>query len=188
MATRCLIIVNVRARLLVSLVAAVSLPSGCGGTVSRPVFASVPTAGPSSVKTTPCVVSEDAHRELSGTALVFVDRHPVAVEAVWIPGLNQRPCRSEVTRGTAVEAAKIAAAIDAAPRFPSGDFSCPNDDRSATQLYFSYPSHRSQMAEVALSGCTSVHAPGRRARQLTVAVREALGPLEPPAWRLPGAG
>lgn len=109
-----------------------------------------------------------------------MDGHPTAVEAVWVPGLNQSACRTQITTGNPTQADRLARAIDAAPRFPQGSFGCPNDDGSGVILYFGYTKQPAEMATISLSGCRSVQAPARRPRTVTTAVEQALTPLMPP--------
>jgi hypothetical protein len=180
-----LIMVDVRAAAEAAIAGSLMLATGCAGTHARPVFTTVPSTTPTAVTSSPCVVGAIPYSTRPGKALVSVDRHPVAVAAVWVPGLNQRPCRSQITNGKSAQADRLASAIDAAPRFPSGRIACPNDDGSGVVLYFSYSHSQPETATVTLRGCRSVQAPARRARQVTTAVYQALAPLMPVAWRQP---
>jgi hypothetical protein len=89
-----------------------------------------------------------------------VDADPVGVTAIWLPGLNQRPCRWSAAVGGATVAGRLASDIAAAPRFLSGTF-CPNDDGSAVDLYFRYADRRGlEDVTVGLRGCQVVRVPG----------------------------
>jgi hypothetical protein len=96
--------------------------------------------------------------ELAGAPAVDAD--PVGVTAIWLPGLNQHPCRWSAAVGGATVAQRLAADIAAAPRFLSGTF-CPMDDGSAVDLYFRYADRRGLTdVTVGLRGCRVVRVPG----------------------------
>ena len=170
---------------LPTLAAAVSLGvAGCAG--SSPVVfrtGAVPTAQ-ATVTNGACIT----HRPLADTqrpahGLVSVDPKPADVTAVWIPGLNQRPCRTATVHYAATVAARLAHDVRSAPRFPNGTFACPADDGSAVDLYFSYGAgHAREYVRVGLRGCTSVGAPGRSDRRATETLLRDLAALAPQPW------
>ncbi|MGZ4141866.1 MAG: hypothetical protein ACXVQY_05095 [Actinomycetota bacterium] len=130
-----------------------------------------------------CVLPGHTSQLQKTDGLVTVDDHPRALVAIWVPGLNYRPCRSALTRGTAAQAQRIAQDIRAAPAFPKGRFSCPNDDASAVRLYFEYAgSARVEGVDVSLRGCLPISAAGRAARRVTLALIRDLLPIAPQPW------
>ena len=62
-----------------------------------------------------------------------VGRNPDFAVVIWVPGMNARPCRAALTRLGKGSARALAGAIDAAPLFPRGTFSCPADDGGAAE-------------------------------------------------------
>jgi hypothetical protein len=75
-------------------------------------------------------MSLHAYSDRPGDRLVMVDAEPVSLTSLWLPGLNQRPCSAQLGHYDELTARRVARDIRAAPRFPSGDMSCPNDDGS----------------------------------------------------------
>ena len=112
-----------------------------------------------------------------------VDRSPSGVVFVWVPGLNQRPCRADLVRGGPRIARGLAAAIDTAPEVTPGSSACGAADAAEADLYFLYPGRPAEQSRVRLSGCESVDAPGRAPRQLSDDLAAALRPLAPGPWR-----
>ncbi|WP_329259970.1 hypothetical protein OG417_23565 [Actinoallomurus sp. NBC_01490] len=160
-------------------------PSGAGG---EPVRATPPSVAPSpSVRTVApghaCLIR---HGTEGGRdhGLVSVGSHPSGVVAVWFPGMNQRPCRAALTRGNAEVARRLAKDIRAAPKWPSGAFNCPSDDRRGARLYFQRSgSALADLVDLRLSGCRGIDAPGRSPRWMTERLFRDLSSIEPAPWR-----
>lgn len=173
------------ARLLVACGAAALGAGGCSGataTIYNARPSPVPTA---TVRNGVCVTSRPLFQARQpARGLVTVDPHPKGLTAIWIPGLNQRPCRTaRIQYGTSV-ATTLAQDIRTAPKFPEGTFNCPNDDASAVDLYFSYGAgQRSEYVWVGLRGCTSIGAPGRAVRRATDHLLRDLAKAAPEPWR-----
>lgn len=164
---------------------AVVLLGAAACTVSHPApVASVPSVAPvATIINGACSTGFNGEPEFKTDGLVTVDAHPAGLVAVWIPGFNDRPCRSALTRATSSQAARIAADIRSSPAATGGKRLCPNDDNSAIRLYFEYvqPS-RIERVDVHLRGCAYVAAPGRSARNLSVALTLDLLPIAPEPW------
>lgn len=160
-------------------------PFGASG---GPVRATPPSAAPSASARPEgaghaCLVPHGAEDERNH-GLVSVGGRPTGVIAVWLPGLNQRPCRAALTRGNADVARRLAKDIRAAPKWPSGNFNCPNDDGAGARLYFQRSgSTLADLADIQLSGCRGVDAPGRSARWMTDRLFHDLASIEPAPWR-----
>jgi hypothetical protein len=149
-------------------------------TVVHVRLGSLPTT---EVKGPVCAVTESEPTPTRRHGLVTVDKDPNGVTAVWLPGLNQRPCRAQRTSDPASTARRLAHDIRSAPKFPSGDIACPADDGSAVGLYFSVNGdEQPEYVRVALRGCAPVDAPGRSARRSTDALRTDLGNIAPTPW------
>lgn len=170
----------------------VVLVSGCAGAftdhhtaVGAPVAAVAPTRAPAAVGPGGCVLQGAAPATATaGQSLVGVDRSPSGVIIVWVPGLNQRPCRAQLGRDGSRIARGLAAAVDTAPAVPPGSSACPAADGAGADLYFLYPGRPGEQAQVSLSGCEDVGAPGRAPRQLSDDLVAALRPLAPGPWRI----
>lgn len=113
--------------------------------------------------------------------LVWVYRNARRVVSVWLPSENTGHCVAVRKMDTASYADAIAAAIEHAPPMPRGIF-CPRDDGSAVRIYLGYNSGVQQYANVELSGCHTVSAPGRAPREVTPALTRALRHIVPPGW------
>jgi hypothetical protein len=142
------------------------------GQSSGPVIAPIPTIAPTRLP--PTLGNEDIcqfDRADFGPPsrvgpLVGVDPTPASLTAVWIPGLNAKPCVSLLTLSDTGVARSVAKAINAAAAWPEGQFSCAANDGSRVDLYFKYNSDTvGQVAVVHLTGCFDVEAAGRSARQ-----------------------
>lgn len=166
------------------------LASGCAGAftnhptaVGAPVHAVAPTRAPAAVGSGGCTLKGTSPDTPTEQALVSVDRPPSGVVIVWVPGLNQRPCRAQLIHDGARIARGLVAAIDTAPVIPPGSSACPAADGAGADLYFTYPGRAGEQAQVELSGCEGVGAPGRAPRQLSDDLVAALLPLAPGPWR-----
>ncbi|GAA4615895.1 hypothetical protein GCM10023195_70350 [Actinoallomurus liliacearum] len=153
-----------------------------------PVTAVPPTSAPSAVVRMAGDAQVCTVRRASGRdrvrGLVAVDPHPVGIVVVWLPGMNQHPCRAELTRGNADLARRIAKDVEAAPKWPSGVFHCPMDDALDAELYFEQPRHaKAELVDAGLAGCRGIAAPGRSARQFTDRFARDLASIAPSPWR-----
>ena len=95
---------------------------------------------------------------------VWVDADPAGVVLVWYPGMNAKPCHSELDDRSddSALARRLADDIRSAPSGPSGTYNCPNDDGGGVTLYFRYPAHtRAETVDVMLGGCGGIVARGR---------------------------
>ena len=127
----------------------------------------------------------------SGSSRTYptVGADPSAVEAIWIPGLNDRTCRAQAVRGGPAIAAALATDIDHAPEAPRArKIMCPLDDGTAVRLYFTPKgAHKGagalQRVDADLSGCSFIDAPGTGARSSTAPFRRDLATLAPAHWR-----
>ncbi|MGI5229486.1 hypothetical protein [Actinoallomurus sp. CA-142502] len=158
------------------------------GGSGAPVRGTPPSAAPSASArasgTGHVCVGSHGSRRVPSHGLVSVGSRPTGVVAVWFPGMNQRPCRAALTRGNAVLARRLAKDIRAAPKWPSGTFNCPSDDGAGARLYFQRSgSTLADLADVQLSGCKGVDAPGRSARWMTDRLLRDLSSIEPAPWR-----
>ena len=172
-------------RLGMLIVACVAAAGGCSSpaVAGRPVSAVAPSSAPSPAATRPCDGFRAPEDVDPAGRLVAVNPHPIRATAVWLPGLNSVACRAKLTTMDTAEAVRLAAAINRAPPSPRGATACPADDATAVIVYFSYR-HRAEeeLADVSLSGCAGVGAPGRYARQLTPTIRHILAGLAPTGW------
>jgi hypothetical protein len=175
----------------ISVVLATSCTGGSGdhrSTAGAPIRAVVPARAPLGGGGRGCAVVPEIVTTATATAtveqgLVDVDRSPSAVVMVWVPGLNQPPCRAELMhRGIGI-ARGLAGAVDTAPAVPPGSSACGAADNSGLDLYFLYPGESGEYAHVSLSGCEGVGAPGRESRQMSDALSAVLKPLAPAPWR-----
>ncbi|MCO5973511.1 hypothetical protein [Actinoallomurus soli] len=99
--------------------------------------------------------------------------------------MNQHPCRAELTRGDADSARRLAKDVEAAPKWPSGNFSCPMDDALGAELYFEQSKHATaELVDAQLSGCRGITAPGRSSRWLTDRFARDLASIAPAPWRV----
>jgi hypothetical protein len=150
-----------------------------------PVFATLPvSAHVADVRTVNhgCVSSDglDAPKDAGG---FWVDRHPTGGRALWLPGLNAGRCRARLTVLNARQATAFTRAVEQAPPLPSGARLCPMDDESGVTVYLTYRgTPKAEVVRVRLTGCASVGAPGRGARELTPQATSALKPF-PDGWR-----
>jgi hypothetical protein len=108
--------------------------------------------------------SSDGLGASGGEVRPWLDPHPTGGVALWLPGLNARPCRAVLTALTRSQASAFAVAVDHARPFPSGAWDCAMDDASGVTVFLSYPGRvQAEVVEVALSGCGGLTAPGRSA-------------------------
>ncbi|MEV0407643.1 hypothetical protein [Actinoallomurus sp. NPDC050550] len=163
--------------------------TGCsllGGGAGDPVRATPPSVAPFASTGTPvgaCSAGYEADHERS-RGLVSVDARPIGVVAVWLPGMNQRPCRAALTRGNADFARRLATDIRTAPKWPSGAYNCPMDDASGASLYFEQSgTAKAELVDVHLAGCRGIGAPGRSSRELTDRLSHDLASIAPAPWR-----
>jgi hypothetical protein len=170
---------------VVALLAALMGSSGCSAS-SGQVFRAEPTPTPSaSMSGSRCLASGQSlgsgQSETQG--LVTVDAHPRGLTAFWIPGFDQRPCRTVRTHYGASVASRLADDLRTAPRYPKGVVHCPNDTGAAVYLYFGYGAGRpSEFARAQLTGCRFVIAPNRESRRLSDRLISDLAAIAPQPW------
>jgi hypothetical protein len=154
-----------------------------GSALSAVVYQNAPAVVPASrQRGRVCITPGSQVTPASHGRLVSVDPHPVGVTLVWLPGLNQRPCRSVMTRENAPVASRLQAELDAARAFPHRAINCPMDDGAAVDLYFDYDHGLSEFVQVGLAGCAPAVAPHRTARMGFGALVAELLAIAPPAW------
>lgn len=158
-------------------------PLGAGS----PVRGTPPSVAPSASTRTPVGACTAAGRDAGykrNQELVSVDAHPTGVIAVWLPGMNQHPCRAALTRGNADLARQLATDIRTAPKWPSGIYHCPMDDATGARLYFEQSkTTKAELVDVGLAGCRGIGAPGRSERQMTDQLSHDLALIAPAPWR-----
>jgi hypothetical protein len=145
-----------------------------------PVYATIPDPAMAT-----CSAISALSNAPASPALTTIDPDPTGVVAVWNPGMNARPCRVDFSRGDAVEAQALAAAILSEPAFPPGGRSCPADFGRNVNLYFSYGGDGpAEIVQQDLSGCEPLFAPGRASRLAgNMATSSLLASIAPPSYR-----
>lgn len=169
---------------------AVVLSSGSAAVAGRPARHGKPVFEPAP-NSTPLTARHDGActTELDppptpphpGHRLLWVNRTPNRVVAIWVPGANAERCVAQRTVDNATLARPLAHAIQQAPAFPRGIF-CPLDDGSAVRLYLTYPNGQNEYVNIELSGCRAITAPGRSGRKSTHRLTRLLREAAPPAW------
>ncbi|HVW79700.1 MAG TPA: hypothetical protein VHB69_02010 [Mycobacteriales bacterium] len=184
-------VARVRITGVVATAAALLLSSGLAAQAAAdhgaPVFRDPPRTAPqTSTADGSCTAPGASYpgTPTSGEQLVWLDRDPVSLTAIWLPGSNATKCVARRTVRKAAVAKKLAAAVDRAKAMPDEPLPCPFADGTSVQLYLTYPDGTSEYVEAALNGCRPISAPGRAARWgNTAAFEAALLPAAPPAWR-----
>jgi hypothetical protein len=162
-------------RLLVLLLSAGLALTACGSSTGSPVSAAAPTQAPGCAK--PALIA------VSTNGLVTVDPDPIGAVLIWYPDMNEQPCRTVRTTLTSTPAVQLAADVRAAPKFPSGTFNCPAAFGVEVDAYFSYKGQsQAQLADISLSGCRGIDAPGRSTRRYTDQLGIDLKAVAPPDW------
>lgn len=150
-----------------------------------PVYATAPTSAAAAVvaATNGVCVSSDGLGDPPVSAHLWVDPNPSGAKALWLPGLNARPCRAILIDLSPNQARSFAKAVETSRPYPPGIFNCPADDASSVTVFLSYPDHRqAEVVQVRLAGCGGMTAPGRDFREPGGIGLQALGPF-PPGWR-----
>jgi hypothetical protein len=113
-----------------------------------------------------------------------VSPHPLGVEVVWTPGLNDKSCQPILVRGGSRIASSLAFDVDFAPFKPkAAQVVCPDDDNTSARLYFTYGRRRpAERINADLDGCGWISAEGSGARGSTSQFRTDLLTLAPAAW------
>jgi hypothetical protein len=120
---------------------------------------------------------------VDGAQLVGVDAQPRSVVLLWYPGSSADDCRVRRTAGGTAVARRLAADIRSAPE-SFGNSSCPDDDGSVVSLYFTVDDKaRPQRVDVRPSGCSSIVAPHRTARDAKPQLILDLARVAPSSWR-----
>ena len=174
---------------LAVLVSTSVLAASCGG-APAPAAKSVglPTEAPQAriVSTGPClVVGSKGPPAINGSRTPLeIGASPRSAVVIWVPGMNARPCRAELTRLGKTQSRALAIAIDAAPLFPSGVLSCPAYDGGAADVYFAYRGTPSVVnVWISLAGCRSVNVLNRWPRRVDSSITDVLRTGAPRAWR-----
>jgi hypothetical protein len=190
--------VQVRLTGIALVIGTLALSGGCSSS-SRHQGLPSPTAGQTTTRTaalaaglrdnTPvallragiCTVpSSDKPRAAAGP----LQSRPIAVEAVWLRALGQRPCYATTRYGNSGLAALLSRDIAAAPALPR-ETHCPSDDGSRVVLYFANPGAAAvTRIDIGLTGCTVIIGPRLTPRRATSDLFSDLLSLEPPnPWR-----
>ena len=151
--------------------------------IPRTYTKSGPTGSPY-IKHGACVVSGGVPDRASGPP-ARVRLKPSGVDIVWLPGLNDYPCRAYSVAEGAVIASELAQNIDAAKVVTNDGrgFLCPNGDNRAVRLYFTYSHNRIlNRVDAFLNGCRFITAPGKGNTEWTTQMSVILAPLAPYAW------
>jgi hypothetical protein len=160
---------------VLAVIGALAVVSAACGTTDQPL----PAKPIAEVSSHDCTVASGG---ATGPHLT-VDPDPRGVTAVWIPGLEEA-CHPVVTHGNQQMASALADDIRNAPNSPLGIFNCPLDTGQRVRLYFAYGSHQpGERADISLSGCEGITAPGRSGRTATAALGRDLLAIAPPFWR-----
>jgi hypothetical protein len=165
-------------------VAAIGLAAGCsllGTGTGGPVHVTPPAAAPATMTRGACLVVGRSSPDTKSKGQVAVGRHPTGVVIVWLPGMNQHPCRAAISRENADSARRLAEDIDEAPKFPNGNFNCPSDDAMGARMYFTHEG-TADLAILGFSGCRGISAPGRSARSFSTRLARDLAPIAPHPW------
>ena len=151
---------------------------------SEPDFATIPTGPTTKVvvveghKTCVSVNPEDVQEHRGSWwahGLVTVDRSPIGVTALWLPGLNAQACEDQLTHYGRSVATALADGIRSSPKFPSWHYNCPADDGSEVILFFHYSGGGvPEVVNASLSGCQSIDAPGMGSRMSDAAFTNEL--------------
>lgn len=154
-------------------------------THGQPVIRTAPAHAPAATQTDgSCNVSgaQPGGSTVGADNLVWVRSQPTGAVALWLPGRNAKHCVARRTVIDSARAGKLAAALRHSKAFPRGVF-CPLDDGSSARLYFTYANGHDEYAGDELTGCRTLSAPGRSARETSTAFHDALAPVAPAAWR-----
>jgi len=110
--------------------------------------------------------------------------HPLGVEVVWTPGLNDKSCQPVLVRGGSRIATALAFDVDFAPFKPTAaQVVCPDDDNTSARLYFTYGRRRPvERINADLDGCEWISVEGSGACSSTSQFRTDLLTLAPAAW------
>jgi hypothetical protein len=110
--------------------------------------------------------------------------HPLGVEVVWTPGLNDKSCQAASVREGSRIASALAFDVDVAPFKPqAAQVVCPDDDNASVRLYFTYGRRRPvERINADLDGCGWISSEGSGARGSTSQFRTDLLTLAPAAW------
>lgn len=162
-----------------------SSPSPTGPVAGTPIRVLTTPASPppTTVKGHSCFVPEEdsSGGNVPDRGVLSVDLNPVGALAEWLPGMNQRPCRAQLTQLGQTAARHLAAAVNTGQAIKVGAaYSCPAGDLSSVTLFFRYPGPMVEMVSVELNGCGWITAPGRISRFTPPAMQTELGTLAPP--------
>ena len=162
--------------------ASTALLAGCT-TAGQPVHAAAPHQVPL------MRVENGVCGSIGRPPVAGADAEPVGIRgdpdsavAVWMPGLNDRPCRAQRTVVRRAAARRLADGVLTSPT-ASGISSCPDDDGSRVQLWFRTGGESDQSVVVDLRGCNSVWAAGRRSRRASQDLMHDLLAVATQPWR-----
>jgi len=129
--------------------------------------------------------AQDAGRTVPDHGAVTVDPRPAGAIAEWLPALDQRPCRAQLTRLGQAVARRLAAAVDTGEPIQVGAaYACPFESGARVELFFQFAHRVVETVSVDLSGCRWIDAPARASRFTPPAMQLELDTLAPPGWRL----
>ena len=153
-----------------------------GGPSASPVFATVPLRpAPVSSADGLCRGTDGLGDPTPGRDRVWVDANPSGATALWLPGLNDRPCVSVTTRLDAAHARALAAAVRSAQPPSPGISNCAADQGASVTVFFTYPGRaKAEVIRLHLGGCGGFSAPRRDLRVLPESGYLALRPAPPP--------
>jgi len=127
----------------------------------------------------------DAGRTVPDQGAVAVDPRPAGAIAEWLPSLDQRPCRAQLTRLGQAVARRLAAAVDTGEPIQVGAaYACPFESGARVELFFQFAHRVVETVSVDLSGCRWIDAPARVSRFTPPDMQLELDTLAPPGWRL----
>ena len=126
----------------------------------------------------------DAGRTVPDHGAVVVDPRPGGATAEWLPALDQRPCRGQLTRLGQAAARRLAAEVDSGEPVQVGAaYACPVDNGARVELFFQFAHRAVETVSVDLSGCRWIDAPARVSRFTPPAMQLELDTLAPSGWR-----
>lgn len=158
-------------------------PAGTALKVVPTLPTQVGTTEPGNPPQYTCVVTARPYETAaSRPTMAALPTDPGAVDAVRIPGMNDRTCRSEVMTFGADRARGLALDLNRAPEPTPGVYSCPADDGTGIDLVFRYYQDPAELVvRIAATGCAATSGPDH-VRVFSPALGTDLANLVPSAW------